>query len=153
MESGSKDNAAYDITTGHLDKVLEGVRSDTETERYVKAYTEGNYGSFADYFNEYISRKDLKVPEVVSGSNVSSNYIYNILGKKRNPGRDKVLALCIGAGMSVREINRGLKLAGLGVLYAKNERDARITIAVNRGVKSVIELNIMLEEKGLDILE
>lgn len=141
------------ITTDRLDKMLQKVGSNKETEQYVKEYTSGQYETFADYYNEYISSHELEISELISRSNISKNYIYNIINGRRNPGRDKVIALCIGAGMNVREINRGLKIAGLGVLYAKNERDARIVVAVNRGIRNVIDINLILEKHNQDILE
>lgn len=142
-----------DMTTDRLDKILQKVGSDTEAEQYVKDYTVGQYETFADYINDYIAAHNLEVNDIITRSNISKNYIYNIINGKRNPGRDKVIALCIGAGMSVREINRGLKIANLGILYAKDERDARITIAINRGIRNVIDINIILEKQNLDILE
>lgn len=141
------------ITTDCLDKILQKVGSDKEVEQFVKEYTADQYETFADYFNEYISSHELEIADIISRSNISKNYIYNIINGRRNPGRDKVIALCIGAGMNVREINRALKIAGLGVMYAKNERDARIVVAVNRGIRNVIDINIMLEKQGQDILE
>lgn len=141
------------ITTDRLDKILQKVGSDKEVEQFVKEYTADQYETFADYFNEYICSHELEIADIISRSNISKNYIYNIINGRRNPGRDKVIALCIGAGMNVREINRGLKIAGLGVMYAKNERDARIVVAVNRGIRNVIDINIMLEKQGQDILE
>lgn len=142
-----------DMTTDRLDKILQNVGSDSEAERYVREYTAEQYVSFADYINDYIASHNLEVNDIITRSNISKNYIYNIINGKRNPGRDKVIALCIGAGMSIREINRGLKIANLGVLYAKDERDARITIAVNKGIRNIIDINIILENQGLDILE
>lgn len=142
-----------DMTTDRLDKILQRVGSDAEIEKYVKEHTTGQYDSFSDYINDYIATHDLEVSDIITRSNISKNYIYNIINGKRNPGRDKVIALCIGAGMNVREINRGLKIANLGVLYAKDERDARITIAVNKGIRNVIDINIILENQNLEILE
>lgn len=142
-----------DMTTDRLDRILKEVSSETDTEQYVRKYTSEQYKSFADYINDYVAAHKLEVNDIINRSNISKNYIYNIINGKRNPGRDKVIALCIGAGMSVREINRGLKIANHGILYAKNERDARIIIAVNKGVHNIIDINIILEKQNLDILE
>lgn len=142
-----------DITTDRLDEVLQKAGSDREAEQLIKEYSVNPYETFAAYYSEYIHAHKLEISEIICRSNISKNYIYNIINGRRNPGRDKVIALCIGAGMSVREINRGLKIAGLGVLYAKNERDARIVVAVNRGIRNVIDINIMLEKQNQDILE
>lgn len=40
-----------------------------------------------------------------------------------------------------------------GILYAKDERDARFMIAVNQGNATVTEINLMLEHEGLPILK
>ena len=142
-----------DITTNRLDGILESLNSQTEAEQFISRYSAGGPGTFADYINGYIAKHNIEVNDIVSRSNISVNYIYNILNGRRNPGRNKVIALCIGAGMSVREINRGLKIAKCGVLYVKDERDARIIIAVNRGISSVIDINIILEKHNLEILD
>ena len=51
------------------------------------------------------------------------------------------------------EINRALKIAQEGILYAKDPRDARIMIAVNQGNATVTGINLMLEQEGLPILK
>ena len=55
--------------------------------------------------------------------------------------------------MDYREINRALKIAKLGVLYPKEPRDARIIVEINKGVKSVMELNLILEREGFETFE
>lgn len=140
-------------TTERLERILNGVRSEKEAAEYIDNHTGDAYAGFSEYINDYIGENDLHVAEVVRRSNISRNYVYNILNGNRNPGRDKIIALCIGAGMNCGQINRALKIAGEGILYAKDERDARIMIAVNNGVKSVTELNLLLEGEGLAIIE
>lgn len=140
-------------TTSRLEAILKEVRSEDEIRDYVEEYTGGSYGSFSRYINEYIGQHQLSMADIIDRSNVSKNYVYNIINGDRSPGRDKIIAICIGAGMNCAEINRGLKIAQKGVLYAKDERDARIMIAVNRGVRSVTELNLILDQAGVEILE
>ena len=142
-----------EMTTDRLDKILQKAGTDAAVNQYVEKYARNQYESFSDYFNEYISKGSLEIPDIIYRSNISKNYIYNIINGKRNPGRDKIISLCIGAGMNLREINRGLKIGRYSALYAKDERDARIIVAVNQGIRSVIDLNIILEKHGLNILE
>ncbi|MCF0143697.1 MAG: helix-turn-helix transcriptional regulator [Firmicutes bacterium] len=142
-----------DVTTDRLDKTLQNIKCDESAEKFIGEYTVGQYKSFADYFNSFVSQRELEIPDIITRSNISKNYIYNIINGRKNPSRDKIIALCIGAGMNVREINRALKIAELGVLYAKNERDARITIAVNKGIRNIVDINIILEKHGLEIIE
>ena len=85
---------------------------------------------------------------------MSRNYIYNILsGERAKPSRDKVIAICIGLRASFSQINRALELVKYSALYPRHERDARIALAVNQGVRSVTEVNLILEKNGLKPLD
>ena len=141
------------IKTGKLEDIICSIRSEKDAENYIRKYTQKEVSSFSEYFNEYISTKDLKISQIIQKSNISRNYIYKIINGNRNPGRDKIIALCIAMGMNYSEINRALKISKQGVLYPKDERDARIIIAVNQGIDDVVELNIILEREGLSIIE
>ncbi len=141
------------ITTEKLENILKNVKTEDELKTYMTEYGESFYGSFSEYFNDYIAENELNVSEIIRKSNVSKNYAYNIINGDRNPGRDKGLALCIGAGMNCRQINRALKITRHGALYPKNERDARIIIEINKGIDSVLKLNLILEEEKLEIIK
>lgn len=140
-------------TTSRLENILNNIKSDSEVEEYIANHTRHVYESFDQYFNDYIAEHALILAEIIKRSNISKNYVYNIVNGNRRPGRDKIIALCIAAGMKCSEVNRALKIANEGILYPKKERDARIIIAVNRGIKSVMELNFILESEHLEIIE
>lgn len=140
-------------TTGRLERVLSNVKTDTEAMRFIHENTTDVYHSFPEYFNDYMVRNQLDWAEVKDKSGISKNYIYNILNGDRKPGRDKILALCIAAGMNFGEINKALHIAGEGVLYPKNERDARIAIAVNNRITNVMQVNLQLEAAGVEIIK
>ena len=98
--------------------------------------------------------KTITIPELIDRSGISKNYIYNILGGERtNPSRDKVIAICIGLGASFSQTNRALELVKHSALYPRDERDARIAIAINQGIKRVTDVNIMLDQNGLRPLD
>lgn len=139
-------------TTARLENILKNIKDEAAAELYIDKYTSDSYESFAGYFNEYIGEHSLVLPEIIERSGISGNYVYNIVNGIRNPGRDKIIALCIGAGMNVSECNRALKIAKEGVLYPKNERDARIIIAINSGITKVMDINIILDNEGLELL-
>lgn len=147
------DDKNKQITTERLDGILKQVKSEKDIREYMSKYTETSCESFSVYLNSYIAQHRLNVADVIKRSNISRNYVYNIINGDRNPGRDKVIALCIGAGMNYKEINRALKIAKLGVLYSKNPRDARIIIEINKGVKNVMELNLILEREGFETIQ
>lgn len=146
-------NKFDDITTSRLENILKSIKSDEDIQAYMDRYTDGGYKTFAEYFNSYLIRNHLEFSEVMDRSNISRNYFYNIVNGDRNPGRDKIIALCIGAGMNLKETNRALKIAREGVLYPKEPRDARIMIAINNGIKTVTEMNIILDNEGFELIK
>ena len=138
-------------TTRHLEERLKEMRGQDEVSGFITA--NGNVDrSFGEYYSRYISEKGIDVPEILKRSGISRNYIYNILNGDRDPGRDKVLALCIAAGMTYMETDRALELAGERRIYPKDERDARIAIMINQGVNNVTDVNLMLDGYDLDPL-
>ncbi len=139
-------------TTRSLSKRLQNIRNERDAEQFIEEHSDTV--TFHSYLNELMAEKDLTVPDLIDRSGISRNYIYNILsGERSNPGRDKVIAICIGLGASFTQINRALELLKLSPFYPKDERDARIAIAVNQGVKDVTDVNLMLERNGLDPLD
>ncbi|MEG0663099.1 MAG: hypothetical protein RR472_07455, partial [Anaerovoracaceae bacterium] len=138
--------------TSKLEDILR--KSKSAEDFFRQGGKEASLGGFTEYLNLYLAKKGLKLSQVVANSNINKNYVYNITnGMTKNPGRDKLIALCIGAGMTFDEANRGLKIAKVGILYVKNPRDARIGIAMNNGINKVVLVNQMLEQNGLPLLD
>ena len=104
------------------------------------------------YFNRYISEHNLVLSDIVKASQISKNYVYHLINGKRNPSKDHVIALCVSAGMSVKETNRALKISNVGILYSKDVRDLAIGLCIN-DKKNVIEINNYLYENNLPILQ
>lgn len=139
-------------TTRSLSKKLQNISDDSEAEQFIRNHSD--IVSIHSFLNGLMADNNITVPELIKRSGISRNYIYNILGGERtNPGRDKIIAICIGLGASFSQINRALELVKHSALYPKDERDARIAIAVNQGIKSVTEVNLMLEKNGLRPLD
>ena len=133
--------------TSRLEDALTNVRTSQQREQFLKQYTEDGYDRFADYLNEYMAEHDIDLAELLCRSNISRNYVYNIINGDRNPGREKIIALCIGAGMNCSEINRALKIAQEGILYAKDE-------SVHQDVPGMIALvTDILSRYGINIAQ
>ncbi len=141
-------------TTRSLSRVLERVQDTDAADRFIEDHGEKKFRYFYEYLNYIIAEKELAVSDVIRRSGISRNYVYNILnGNKKRPGRDKILALCIGASMSFSETQKGLEIAGAASLYPRNARDVRIAVAINQGICSVMKVNMMLDELDLDPLD
>ena len=142
-----------DTTTSRLEELLLEEDADEKIDQLIKNNCNEQL-LFHEYFNAYIAAHKLDTTQIISRSSVNRNYVYSIInGKRLNPGRDKVLALCIAAGMKYSEINRGLKISRQGALYPKVERDARIIICINKGITDIMELNLYLDRSGVAPLD
>ena len=139
-------------TTRSLSKKLQNIKDDKEAEQFISEHSDAS--SLHGFLNGLMAEKDITIPALIESSGISRNYIYNILsGKRTNPSRDKVIAICIGLGASFSQTNKALELVKQSALYPRDERDARIAIAINQCVQNVTEVNIMLEKNGLKPLD
>ena len=104
---------AEEKTTGSLSRVLEGMSAQAEAGDFVQRHGEPADITFREYLARQIEERKIDRAEVVRRSGISTNYVYNILsGARGNPGRDKVLALCIASEMTYRQTRRALEICG-----------------------------------------
>lgn len=125
-----------------------------DEEAYIQKYAVDEEITFGEYLNKIMERNNLSVNEVMEASGINRNYGYNIFrGVRSHPSRDKVIALCIGAGMTLYETQRALSLSGNAGISSQCERDIRIARMINIRARDVIRLNLWLFEKGLEPLK
>lgn len=141
-------------TTDELLKILHSARSISDLEQYTSNLSNlsSKYSSFAEYFHSYIQEHNLSESDIIHESQLHRTYAYQILNGSKNPGRDKVLALCLAAHMSNEETGRALALANLGKLYPRNKRDGIIIFALEQKL-SIQQTNELLFEEGEATLE
>ena len=106
-----------------------------------------SFKSFPDYFRSLPSVQQLESSEMIQKSGLERSYYYQVMKGTRSPGRDKILRLCIAAGLSLRETTRALELGGCAPLYPKNRRDIILTVAINQSA-SVDDANLLLYKYG-----
>ena len=104
-----------------------------------------SYKTFVEYFRSLENVKELSDSEMIKLSGVEKSYYYQIMKGTRNPSRDKVLRLCIGAGLDVEETTRALELNESAILYPMNRRDIIISVAINQHA-SVMDTNLLLDK-------
>ena len=139
-----------DLSTDYLDHQLESTSLENFSD-YLKNLQQ--LPSLQDFFSVYIAKHDLKISQIIKNSGISQSYAHEILnGKKPHPSRDYLLALCLGAHMDLKTTQHALRIAQLGELYAKVPRDAAIMMHINNGKWNLIDINIFLEEHGLDVI-
>lgn len=136
-----------------FEKIMSELKEADQIDTYVSKYCTRSKTEFKDILNATITKKDMKIADVMRASGINANYGYNIVSGTRNkPGRDKVIALCIGSGMSFEETQQALDAAGLARLYFRSERDVRIAAALNNLICDVFKVNMDLSEHGLEPL-
>ena len=134
-----------DQLTDHLDQQLQSTSLENFSD-YLKNLQQ-------DFFSVYIAKHDLKISQIIKNSGISQSYAHVILnGTKPHPSRDYLLALCLGAHMDLKTTQHALRTAQLGELYAKVPRDAAIMMHINNEKWNLIDINIFLEEHGLDVI-
>jgi len=132
---------------------LEKIKTDAEIEDFIQRYCE-RVPTLSDVINSWLADDRVTPAELMQRSSINRNYGYNIInGKRLHPGRDKVIALCIAARLSVHETQEALAVAKVGMLYHRDERDVRIIGALNNRIGDVMKVNLMLSEHGLEPLE
>lgn len=141
-----------DKKTSDLDKILEGTGPEG-IGSYLTEYTLEDHDNVADFLSARIVETKQKKKDVIARAGLSEQYGYQILnGSKTTSDRDKIIGLCIAAGLDITCTNRALKLSGFSPLYSKIDRDAVIMIGINNGLCSVMDLNELLEKHGMNIL-
>lgn len=102
---------------------------------------------FHSRIDAILLERNISIAELQRKSCIDRTYIYQIMDGSRNPGRDKVIAICLALGIDVSETARLLKITGNAVLYPKNRRDAILIYALNNSI-TVADANRLLESYG-----
>lgn len=140
-------------TTKQLADILAKIDSMKEMEQYMEIpKVKGNFGNFAEYFRSLPDVHKMDSAELIRKSGLERSYFYQVMKGTRNPGRDKVLRLCLGAGLGLKETTRALELSGNAVLYPRKRRDIILTVAINQEA-GVDEANLLLFKYNEDPLE
>ena len=137
-----------DSTTSNLVRILSNIDSTKEMEQYMEIpKVADGFRSFPEYFQSLDKVKEMDRGELIRNSGLERSYFYQVMKGTRSPGRDKVLRLCLAAGLNLRQTTRALELSGNAALYARNRRDIILTVAVNQ-MADVDDTNLLLFRYG-----
>ncbi len=139
----------YEKTTKELSEILGKAGKEAELEAYLEKLNSTRELVLQSYLNEALAEKDLKLNEVIKESGVNSSYAYQIFnGKRSNPDKKKLVAICIASHMTFAETQRALEIAGCGVLYPRDPYDSIVIFNINKENWSVMKINEQLDEHG-----
>lgn len=120
-----------------------------ENEKYMADEKKGFYY----YMKDVLEEKNIRLKDVYSSAGVTESYGSKILTmEKHTKNRDLIIRFCIAGHFSWEETNRALKLYGMSELYAKNERDATLIVAINNWIYDMCEIDEMLLQRSLQKL-
>lgn len=125
-------------TTEHLDQVLRDIDSEKELNQYLT--TPGNMNpaeSFAEYFNSLEKVQAIAPADLYKSAGIERTYGAHILSGSKAPGRDKIIRLCLAAGLSADETKRALESAGEAPLYSRSKRDAILSYAIKKHLSTM----------------
>ena len=135
--------------TNELHTLLESMGL-KDYDAYITANDISGDLTIQSYFEDYMADHGLSKKDLVKNSLLDRTYGYQILSGLRQPSRDKILALCLSAGMSFHEIQRALEIAKAGILYPKDPRDAAIILCIHNQLYKVSDVNMYLDQKGFE---
>ena len=137
-----------DSTTSNLAKILSNIDSAREMEEYMELpKVADSLQTFPDYFRSLDAVQEMDSGELIRNSGLERSYYYQVMKGTRRPGRDKVLRLCLAAGLNLKETTRALELSGNAVLYPRKRRDIILTVAVNQ-MADIDDTNLLLFKYG-----
>lgn len=109
--------------------------------------------SFSIYIKNLLAQKGITQQAVFLNADIPERYGYKLLsGEKHTKQRDVILRVCYAAGLSLNETQRALKKYGMPELYAKIPRDALMMIIFNERPGSILDINALLKENGMEPL-
>ena len=141
--------------TKELNEVL-GKTHLSDFEKYCaenKESVSDNSEAFSIYVKNLLQEKKLTQQYVFLQADITERYGYKLLsGEKRTRQRDVILRICYAAKFSLAETQRALKKYEMPELYSKVPRDALLMIAFNERPGSILDVNDLLNQKGLQPL-
>lgn len=113
--------------TMRLEYIIDSMDSLEEFEEKYPAEFLDNDAHIGNYLADLLWKYDKKASVVSRDALLNQSYVGNIInGKKRNPSRDALLAICLTIGTSLEEAQYLLKYAGQAPLYVRRKRDVII---------------------------
>ena len=133
--------------TGSLLNKLNNAKQQKDLDKHLDSIDGAAARGYGAYLKQYLAEHDISVADMSKAALLDRSYCYQIIKGTKNPGRDKIISIALASGMDMVHTQRGLEIAGEGILYSKSRRDSVLIYAVNNKM-SVISANALLEEYG-----
>ena len=141
--------------TLELDEIL-GKTHLSDFERYCRDQKDcmnPENDAFPIYIKQLLYSRHLTQQSVFLKADIPERYGYKLLsGEKHTRQRDVILRICYAAELTLDETQRALKKYEMPQLYAKTPRDALLMILFNERPGTILDVNALLKEHGMDPL-
>ena len=109
--------------------------------------------SFSTYMKDLLARKKMTQQRAFLMADIPERYGYKLLsGEKRTRQRDVILRICYAGELTLEETQRALRKYEMPELYAKIPRDALLMILFQDRPGSILDVNTLLKNKGMEPL-
>ena len=109
--------------------------------------------SVSTYIKSILRKKGITQQVAFLKADIPERYGYKLLsGEKHTRQRDVILRICYASELTLKETQRALRKYDMPELYAKIPRDTLIMIAFNERPGSIIDVNALLKEHGMEPL-
>lgn len=107
--------------------------------------------TLAQLLQQLLKESGISKAQAIRNAEMSELYAYHIFAGTRIPERGKVLALAIGMGLNLEQVQQLLKAAGYSTLYVKRPFDSIVLYGIFKKM-SVAEINELLYDYGMETL-
>lgn len=107
--------------------------------------------SLAQLLEQLLKQTGISKAKAIKNAEMSEIYGYHIFAGSRIPERGKVLALAIGMGLKLEQVQQLLKAAGYSPLYVKRPFDSVVLYGIIKKM-SVAQINELLYDYGMETL-
>lgn len=107
--------------------------------------------SLSQLLEQLLQQTGISKAKAIKNAEMSEVYGYHIFAGSRIPERGKVLALAIGMGLKLEQVQQLLRTAGYSALYVKRPFDSIVLYGILKKM-SVAEINELLYDYGMETL-
>ena len=107
--------------------------------------------TLAQLLNQLLQETGISKAKAIKNAEMSEMYGYHIFAGTRIPERGKVLALAVGMGLNIDQVQQLLKAAGYTTLYAKRPFDSIVLYGIVKKM-TVAQINELLYDYGMETL-
>ncbi len=135
--------------------LINELKSTGDVDKFINDNIEElNELSLSAYLRELLEKYGVDKSEVFRRAGMSDNtYGYELFrNDEKKASRDKLIRICVGFPLTIEETQKVLRYGKVRPLYPRDQRDAYILFALNRGF-TLEELNDLLYEHKLELFE